>query len=232
MKKNFTVADLPRSERPRERLQQFGSETLSVQELFALILGNGSPGESVMIMSQRLVSHFGSLKTLQDVSLEDLCAIKGIGQAKAARIKACFEIAKRVSFAEEPVLKQGSKRIHSPCEVYNLVKKRINGYSKEHFFVLSFDTRNNFIGIDETSMGILDASLVHPRETFEAAIRRHAAKIIIAHNHPSGDTEPSDHDTGITKRLSESGKLIGIDVIDHIIITKKAYFSFKEHALL
>lgn len=219
MRKSFTLHDLPLEERPRERLQKFGSETLSASELIALILGRGVKGEPVMMTSQKILSRFGSLKGLKEASLEDLKEIKGLGLAKAAQIQACLEIARRINNVNQG---QGSKarkrQILSPKDVYNLVKLKIKNYSKEHFMVLSFDSRNKLIGIDTITVGTLDSNLIHPRETFEAAVRRHASRIIIAHNHPSGNTEPSQEDLEITKQLVEAGKIMGIEVLDHLIV--------------
>lgn len=229
MKKSFTIHDLPSSERPRERLQKFGPDALSAQELLALILGRGISGESVMMTAQKLLSYFGSLEAIMNASLEDLQKIKGLGMAKSSQIKACFEIARRVYNNDEISNSENKKKlIISPKDVYKLVKSKIIHYTKEHFVVLSFDARNNFLGMDTITVGTLNANLVHPRETFESAIRRHAAQIIIAHNHPSGDPEPSEDDLEITKRLTESGKILGIEIVDHIIVVKNGFLSFKE----
>ena len=189
MKYSFTVRDLPVEERPRERLAKFGAEALSAQELLALILGRGVRGESVMMTAQKLLSKFGSLQGVTEASLEELKQVNGIGMAKAAQIKACLEIGKRArvqnSSVQNKAAKKQNERITSPQRVHELVKDRLRNYAKEHFFVLSFDARNKLLGIDTISVGTLTASLVHPRETFEAAIRRHADHIIVAHNHPS-----------------------------------------------
>ncbi|MEK7510068.1 MAG: DNA repair protein RadC [Patescibacteria group bacterium] len=234
-KQSFTIRDLPQSERPRERLQKFGPEALSAQELLALILGRGTAGEPVMMTAQKLLSHFGSLEGIMQASLEDLQSIKGIGLAKASQMKACMEVVKRQGQAQESLRGkkiQKRKVIISPRSLYELVRPKIRGYAKEHFLVLSFDTRNKLLGIDTISIGTLNASLVHPRETFDIAIRRHAAHIIVAHNHPSDDTDPSEDDLEITKRLAQAGKILGIELIDHVIISQIGFLSFKEKGLL
>ncbi|MBI1971643.1 MAG: DNA repair protein RadC [Candidatus Wildermuthbacteria bacterium] len=230
MKQSFTVRDLPAEERPRERLAAFGPEALSAQEILALVLGRGMNGESVMMTVQKLLSRFGSLEGVLSASLEDLQTIKGLGIAKASQLKACFEMARRIQPAKTNKEKQ--KSITSPEAIYRLVKSKIRNYAKEHFFVLSFDARNKPLGIDTISVGTLNASIVHPRETFEAAIRRHAAHIVVAHNHPSDDPEPSGDDIEITRRLAEAGKLLGIDVADHVIVANAKFLSFKEQKLL
>jgi DNA repair protein RadC len=230
----FTINDLPLSERPRERLISKGPSSLSTPELLSLLLGSGTRGESVLSLSHRILKSYGSLFKIQNASIEDLKRIRGMGDAKAAKLKACIEIARRMAIEErvfeesEAMKRRNSDTITSPDKLFEIIKSKITQFSKEHFFVISLDTRNNLIGVDEISVGTLTASLVHPRETFESAIRRHAAKIIISHNHPSGETDPSDDDMKITRRLVDAGKIMGIEVLDHIIVTKTSYLSFKE----
>lgn len=225
--KSFTIHDLPRSERPRERLVQFGEQALSVQELLQLILGRGVAGESVAVASQKLLSHFGSLQKLAEASLEELCSIKGIGLAKAAQIKAIFEISHRLATQSTPYK---SKELDNPKDIYKHIKSKLKDYNKEHFYLITLNSRN--YSTSEVSIGTLDANLVHPREVFAEAIKNKAAQIIIAHNHPSGNPEPSENDLEITKRLVEAGKILGIEVADHIIITKDSFFSFKDKRLI
>ncbi len=230
--KSFTLHDLPSSERPRERLVKYGAEALSLQELIALILGRGVQGESVMTTAQKLLAHFGSLETLLDASLQDLQQIKGIGVAKACQIKACLEIARRVNTnGSDTAQNKRRKKVASPADIFTFLKPKLAHHKKEHFVLVSFDTRNNIIGIDTISIGTLNASLVHPRELFEIAIRKHAASVIIAHNHPSGDPDPSDEDIRVTSKLIEAGKLLGIQVLDHIIVGNNTFYSFSEEGL-
>lgn len=234
----ITINDLPLSERPRERLISKGPSSLSTPELLSLLLGSGTKGESVFSLSHRILKSYGSLFKIQNASIEDLKKIRGMGDAKAAKLKACIEIARRMALEErvfeesEALKRRNSDTITSPDKLFEIIKSKITQFSKEHFFVVSLDTRNNLIGVDEISVGTLTASLVHPRETFESAIRRHAAKIIISHNHPSGETDPSDDDMKITRRLVDAGKIMGIEVLDHIIVTKTSYLSFKEQLLI
>ncbi|MEO0083668.1 MAG: DNA repair protein RadC [candidate division WOR-3 bacterium] len=229
MKKSFTVHDLPKTERPRERLKKFGAEALSAQELLAIIIGRGSPKQSVMKIAQELLTTFGSIKAISNATIEQLDAVTGIGPAKAMQIKACFELAKRKNL--EPENNQDAY-IETPKDVVNIISKELADKTKEHFKIIMLNTRNKVIGVSGISIGTLNASLVHPREVFKAAIDHCSASIILVHNHPSGDPEPSDDDLIMTKRLVDSGKLVGIEVIDHIIIGKNGYYSFKDKKLL
>jgi DNA repair protein RadC len=228
VKKSFTIHDLPISERPRERLQKFGVEALSAQEILALILGRGIAGESVMVTAQRLLSQFRSLKGIADASVEELSRVKGIGVAKASQIEAAFELANRL----EGHLEAGSKPlVKTPDNVVSLIGSRLKRKKKEYFLALLLDTRSQLIKVSEISVGSLDASIVHPREAFKEAIAASAASVIFVHNHPSGDPEPSEDDIKLTKRLAEAGEIVGIDVLDHVIITDKKYLSMKREGL-
>ncbi len=228
MKDSFTIHDLPLGERPRERLLKLGSEALSAQEILALILGRGTRGESVMMTSQKLLSRFGNLKGVANASVEELVRTKGIGPAKATQIKAALEFSRRLeagpSEKPQPILR-------SPEDVAAEVRSQLKGKKKEHFLVLCLDTRNRLIDRKPVSMGSLDTSIVHPREVFKEAISSCAASVIFAHNHPSGDPEPSKEDLELTKRLSKAGEIVGIDVLDHIIVCDKSYVSLKARNL-
>src|SRR3990170_7216803 len=227
-KRGFTIHDLPMSERPRERLQKHGPEALSAQELLALIIGRGVPQKSVMTIAQELLVKFGDIKTISQATIEELSQIKGIGFAKAVQIKACFELGKRQDL--EPELKDFD--IKDPLSVVKAIRAGIKDKAKEHFKLILLNTRNKIIGISTISIGSINASLVHPREVFKDAIVHCAASVVLAHNHPSGDPEPSEDDLKITKKLVDSGKMLGIEVLDHIIIAKNGYFSFKDRGLL
>jgi len=228
VKKSFTIHDLPVSERPRERLQKFGVEALSAQEILALILGRGIAGESVMMTVQRLLSRFGNLKGIASASVEELSQVRGVGVAKASQIKAAFELANRVEAYSEAGKKPVVK---TPEDVAALVRSRLKGKKKEYFLALLLDSRNQLIKVSEISVGSLDTSIVHPREVFKEAISASAASVIFAHNHPSGDPEASEDDIRLTKRLAEAGEIVGIDVLDHIIICDKNYLSLKRQGL-
>lgn len=228
IKKSFTIHDLPASERPRERLQKFGAEALSAQEVLAVILGRGIAGESVMVTAQRLLSQFGSLKGIAGASLEELAGVRGIGLAKAAQIKAAFELTSRLEGYQESGKKETVK---TPEDVVALVRSRLKSKKKEYFLALLLDTRNQLIRVAEISVGSLDSSIVHPREVFKEAVSASAASVLFAHNHPSGDPEASEDDINLTKRLVEAGEIMGIDVLDHVIIGDRKYLSLKREGL-
>jgi DNA repair protein RadC len=225
---SFTVRDLPRQERPRERLQKFGAEALSAQELLALIIGRGIPNKSVMNIAQELLAKFGNVKAISQATIEELSQIKGIGLAKAAQIRACFELGKREDL--EPELKNFD--IKDPEAVVKAIRASIKDKAKEHFKLVLLNPRNKIIGISTISIGTLNASLVHPREVFKDAITHSAASVVLAHNHPSGDPDPSEDDLKITKKLADSGKILGIEVLDHIVIGRNNFCSFKERGLI
>ena len=229
MKTSFTIHDLPLPERPRERLLRFGSEALSATEILALILGRGIKGESVIVTAQRLLSQFGSLKGVATASLEELRQVKGIGPAKAAQIKAAFELSRRL---EGPPQSERKIAIKTPEDVLSQIRSQLKGKTKEHFLALLLNTRNQLIRVAPISIGSLDTSIAHPREAFKEAIAASAASIIFAHNHPSGDPQPSEEDIKLTKRLVEAGEIIGIEVLDHIIVCDKEYLSLKAKGLL
>jgi DNA repair protein RadC len=225
--KPFKVNDLPKSERPRERLQQLGADHLSVQELIAVILGRGIAGESVIVTVQRLITQFGDLRGVANASVEELCGVRGVGLAKACQIKAAFELASRLARSpegERPLVKD-------PEQVFAQVSGRLSGGKKEHFLSLLLDTRNRLIKTSEVSIGSLDASIVHPREVFAEAMLASAASVVFAHNHPSGDATPSPEDISLTRRLVQVGELVGIDVLDHVIVAGNSFVSLKRKGL-
>jgi len=228
LKKSFTIHDLPASERPRERLQKFGVEALSAQELLALIMGRGISGESVTVTAQRLLTQFGSLKGISLATVEEMATVRGIGIAKASQIKAAFELANRLDsyadVADKPLIRKSE-------DVVSLVRGRLRGKQKEYFLALLIDSRGQLIKISEISVGSLDASIVHPREVFKEAIAASAASVLFVHNHPSGNPEASDEDIDLTNRLLAAGNIVGIDVLDHIIIGDRDYVSLKSRGL-
>jgi DNA repair protein RadC len=189
-----------------------------------VILGRGVSGESVMVTAQRLLSKFENLKGIAEASVEELSQVKGIGIAKAAQIKAAFELASRLEGSAQT---RDKTVVKTPEDVMGLVGRRLRAKKKEHFLALLLDTRNQLIKIAEISVGSLDSSIVHPREVFKEAISASAAAVILAHNHPSGEAEASQDDIKLTKRLAEAGELVGIEVLDHIIVGDKKFLSLK-----
>jgi DNA repair protein RadC len=171
------------------------------------------------------------LDKLSEASVEELKTIKGLGLAKAGQLKACFEISKRL-IKEENLNKHKSIIVRSPKDIFPLLKEKIINFHKEYYMAVSLDNRNKVISIDIISIGTLNSSLIHPRETFEVAIKNHAGSIIICHNHPSGELIPSEDDLLVTNSLVKAGRLLGIEVADHLIITKDGYFSFKEKKII
>ena len=224
IKAKKTIKDLPKVERPREKLMQYGPGKLSNSELLAIVLRSGKKGENVIELANKILKRF-SKDELPNLTFNDLKDYSGLGPAKACEIVACFELGKRL-------LKDKKAEIYlQPKEIWEELKD-LRDHKKEHFVIFYLDSRNQEIKREIVSVGSLNANLVHPREVFEPAVRNLAAQIILAHNHPSGDPEPSEDDLEITKRLVESGKILGIEVIDHIIITKTGFISFKEKNLI
>jgi DNA repair protein RadC len=215
----------PEADRPREKLLEKGPEALSNAELLAIILrvGDASTGQSALDYGRLLMTQFGeSFRRLDEASVSEICAIKGIGPAKAAQIKAALEIGKR--FAQEEI-KRGEP-FRSSSDVFNHYREHLGGLKKEEFHVLLLDAKNRKIKDVRVSEGSLTSSLVHPREVFNPVIRESAAAVILIHNHPSGDPSPSQEDLHITRRLREIGEVMGVRVLDHVIIGKGKYVSF------
>ncbi len=229
MDKSFTIHDLPRAERPRERMQKYGAEALSTAELIAVLIRSGTQGESVLLTAQKLLSQFGNLQNVARASIEELASIKGIGTAKATQIKAAFELGRRV---DDPDYLSRENPIQTPEQACKSVQEKLKGKKKEHFYILCLDTRNRVCTKKQVSVGNLDSSIVHPREVFKDAISSLAASVIFVHNHPSGDLEPSAEDISLTKRLAEAGDLLGIPVLDHIIVSDRGYTSLKSRNLI
>ena len=219
----LTVTDLPASERPRERLIALGAEALSEQELLSCLLGRGIAGESVLVTSQRLLQAFGNVRGIAEASVEQLATVRGVGQAKAVQLKAAAELARRMAKlpASQP------QAVESVEAAAALLRPHLLDKKKEHFVALLLDTRHRLIRLSPIAIGSLSASLVHPREVFKEAIAASAACVIVAHNHPSGDPQPSDHDITLSKRLVQAGQLLGIEVLDHLIIASHGTVSLR-----
>lgn len=218
------IKDIPKGDRPRERLLKLGAEYLSNQELLAILLGSGSKDESVMSLSNRILMHFEGLKLLKDATIEELIAIRGIGVAKGVLLLASIEFGRRMNQYKP----EETYVIRSPDDGANYIMEDMRVLKQEHFVVLFLNTKNHVIHRQTIFIGSLNASIVHPREVFREAVKRSAASIIVAHNHPSGDPAPSQEDIHVTKRLVESGKMIGIELLDHLIIGDRKFISLKE----
>jgi DNA repair protein RadC len=223
MQYNLRIEDMAAEERPSNRLISSGPSSLSNAELLSIILKSGSVAENAINLSQRVLSQF-DLKQLSATGAPQLMKIHGIKSGKATQIVACFELARRLeSFGTSTRFK-----INSPEDVYRRLYPTMRESKKEHFVELCLDTKNQVIREDTISIGSLNANVVHPREVFRTALIESAAHIIVAHNHPSGDPTPSREDIDITKKLVETGKIMGIEVLDHVIIGDCRHFSMKE----
>ena len=217
---------MPKEGRPRERFLKQGPEALSDAELFAIFLRIGTPGENAIDMSNRLIAEYG-LDKLFECSLKELQKIKGIGPSKAMQILSMIELMKRHNNSKKP-----NKHIKSAKDVFDLVYEKLKDEKKEKFITLHLSTNNYVIKEEDISSGILNASIVHPREIFNPAIKNYANKIILVHNHPSGDPTPSEEDLTITNKLIDAGELLGIAVLDHVIIGDNKWWSWKERKFL
>lgn len=225
---NIMLRDLPREERPRERMLQYGAQALSHAELLAILLRTGTRSESAIMIAQRILAQSGGLRGLADSGVEELVEIKGVGPAKAVQLKAAIELGRRMVASRL----SESVTIRSPRDAAELLTEQLRYLQKEHFVCLFLNTKNVVIAQETLSIGSLNASIVHPREVFRAAIKYSSASIVCAHNHPSGDPAPSPEDIAITKRLVESGQIVGIDVLDHIVVGDGRFVSLKEQGLM
>jgi DNA repair protein RadC len=225
----LSLHEMPEDERPRERLVRKGPYALSIAELLAIQLGTGHAGDHAVSVSAGLIREAGSLPALARFSLDELIAVKGVGPVKALRLLSAFELGRRLFTAREEGVQH---RIHAPQDVLNLLGPDMRYLLQEHFVCIFLNTKHVVIGKETLSIGTLDSTLVHPREVFKAAVRRSASSIICVHNHPSGDPTPSHDDIVITRRLIDAGKLMGIEVLDHVIIGDGRYASMKELGLI
>jgi len=222
-----SVREWPEFERPRERLLKEGAQSLSDAQLLAIILRTGSNKKTVIDTAMDLISRFGGLKGIEEASTKELKSFKGLGNAKIAQIKAAFELGKRV------LSHTFQKQIfNSASIVYNYFFPALNGLKKEVFISLLLDTKLKLIREVKISEGILNQSLIHPREVFKEAVKESAFAIILVHNHPSGDPTPSEQDIEITKKLKQASEILEISLLDHVIIGNGKYFSMKENKII
>ncbi|MFZ2257710.1 MAG: DNA repair protein RadC [Clostridiaceae bacterium] len=218
------VRDLPFQERPQERLEKYGAAALSNSELLAVILRTGNSKTGILNLTAKLLNTFGGLNGVMEADFHELSAMNGIKAVKATQILAVSELAKRYQS-----FRSGDEyRISTPQDVADLVMNEMRDLKKEILKVLILNTKNIVTGTIDASVGTLSSSIVHPRDIYRDAIRRSAASIILVHNHPSGDPTPSGDDINSTRRVKEAGKIIGIELLDHIIIGEGKFVSLKE----
>lgn len=221
---NMGIKSVHKALQPRERLLKYGPEKLSDAELFAILLRTGTEGVDVLELSKKILKEFKGTRLAQ-ATFSELEKVHGLGPAKACEIVACFELGRRLLKDKKATL------ILSPRQVWEDLKD-IRESKKEHFVVFFLDTQNQVVKREVVSVGTLNASLIHPREVFEPAVKHLASHVVVAHNHPSGSLEPSEEDLQVTRRLTEAGFLLGIEVLDHVIVTAKSYSSLKQQNLL
>lgn len=217
------IKEMPQKERPRERLLSLGADRLSEAQLLAIILRTGCGKKNALSLAMEVLNRFGSLKAIDQAAHRELREIIGLGDAKIAQLKAAFEIGKRL-------MAETSEQCHVFNEsrlVYEYLAPRMKGLLQERFICLILDVKNRLIKDYEVTLGTLNESLIHPREAFKEAIKEAGASVIFAHNHPSGDPEPSQRDLLVTERLKTTGDIIGIKVLDHLIIGENRYISLR-----
>ena len=217
----MNVRELPLSERPRERLRYQGADALSTVELLAILLSTGTKKTSVLDLAAKLIAHFGSLKKLIASSVEELMEIDGIGPAKAIQLKASLALAQKAFQECHP------ERVVDTQEAYELVRYELAPLKQEALYVILKNIKGRLISVEKISVGTLSEVLIHPREVFFPAVRHKASSFILAHNHPSGDPTPSSADVEITRHLMKSGRVMGIDLEDHLIIGATSFISLK-----
>ncbi|MFO7821850.1 MAG: DNA repair protein RadC [Lentisphaeria bacterium] len=231
----YLIAEMPDTERPRERMEAAGAKALSDTELLAILLRTGRPGRSVIDLARDVLTAFqGDLARIAGASLAELCKIPGIGKAKAIEIKAAFTLAQRLSIRD----KMQAPILESPADVANLMREQFRPKKQEEFHALLLDTKHGLLRDECITIGLVDRSQIHAREVFRNAIQECCSRVILTHNHPSGDPTPSPQDIKCTKNLVAAGKIIGIQVLDHVIIGSKTdqrrrdYLSLREEKLM
>ncbi|GIW62687.1 MAG: UPF0758 protein YsxA [Patescibacteria group bacterium] len=220
------IKNLPKFQRPREKLLEKGADNLKDYEILAIILRTGTKGKSAIEIAKSILKKY-NLKQLTKVEVSEIANIAGVGLTKAIQIKSALELGKRVF--KQP--KKDEVYINSAEDAYKVLKQFAN-QKKEHLIGLYLNAKNKLIKTEIISIGILNQSLAHPREVFQPAIKHLCCSVIIGHNHPSEDPTPSEDDIAVTEKLKSAGKILGIDLLDHIIFTKKRFFSFKAQNLI
>jgi len=223
----YRIRDLESSQRPRERLASLGATSLSNAELIAILLRTGIKGINAVQLGQKILMDCGGLAGLHRLSYTELCRMRGVGPAKAAQIKAAVELGNRFAVStptEHPV-------IQSPEDAASLILYEMGALEQEHLNVMLLDTRNRMVKLVEVYRGSLNSSLIRVSEVFKEAVRANAAAIIVVHNHPSGDPTPSPEDISVTRAIVQAGKLLDIEVLDHIVVGKNKFISLKSRGL-
>ena len=224
---NTRIRELPASERPRERLRDYGASSLSNAELLAIILRTGSAEQSVLNLATSLLARHGGLGGLARLSYSDLLNEKGLGAAKAAEIQAVVQLGLRLGKLDT----EARPVIHAPQDVFGLLGTEMGLLDQEHLRVILLNTRNQVLAIQEVYVGSVSSALVRASEVFREAVRQNAPGIVLVHNHPSGDPQPSPDDIALTKQLMEAGKLLSIDLLDHIVIGDRRWVSMQQQGL-
>lgn len=222
------IRELPAAERPRERILLRGVSAAQNRDLIAVLLNSGTRTMSALGLADKLLAEFGTLPALAEASIEELSSIPGIGVAKAVRISAACELGRRIHSISET----DRPLIRSAADVSRLLQGQMRFLDREKFVTVLLDTKHRVIGMPTVSVGHLSGALVHPREVFKAAIRRSSAAIILVHNHPSGDPTPSREDILVTRRLVEAGRILGIEVLDHVILGGQRFTSLRQEGYL
>jgi DNA repair protein RadC len=223
----YRITDLHETERPRERLQSLGPQALSNAELIAILLRVGVQGENAVQVGQRLLQKFGGLRGLHRAPFDDLLAEHGLGEAKAAQIKAAIELGRRLTL-ESP---EERPTINSPADAAALVQYEMSALEQEHLRVILLDRRNRVLDLVDLYRGSTSSAQVRVGEIFREAVRRNASAVIVVHNHPSGDPTPSPDDVALTRAIVQAGKMLDVDVLDHMVIGQGRWVSLKERGL-
>jgi DNA repair protein RadC len=221
------IRDMPTAERPRERLRDYGPTALSTAELLAIILRTGTNKESVLSLSARLLARHGGLAGLARISFPELCAEHGLGEAKAAQLKAALELGRRLITAQP----QERALVRSPQDVANLLMPEMAFLEQEELRVVLLNTRNQVVSVGEVYRGSVNSAQVRVGEVLREAVRQNCPAMIVVHNHPSGDPAPSSDDVAVTRQIVEAGRLLDIDVLDHIVIGHQRFVSLREQGL-
>jgi len=219
------IKDISAENRPRERLENLGPKSLSDAELLAIVLGSGTKGSSAIDVANLILKD--GLSSLRDYSLEELKAVKGLGLTRASRLKAVMELGRRMSSALPE-----RKSVLGPKSIAEYLGPEMLELGKEHFICMNLDSRGRMINKETIAVGSLNEAVIHPREVFKSAVKASANSVILVHNHPSGNPEPSKEDTEVTKVFRECGDIMDIKVLDHVILGRGNYFSFREEGLI